>query len=142
MKIRKIKLNELDRLVDIWYEASIDAHEFIEQAYWKSQRKAMRETYLPMADTYVISVGKQITGFISMVENDVAALFVKADCQGKGYGKKLLQFVKENRNRIQLKVYQKNEQAIRFYLKNGFEIREEQLDELTGEKEYLMEWTT
>ncbi|GIP63222.1 hypothetical protein J32TS6_17770 [Virgibacillus pantothenticus] len=142
MKIRKYHPDELDRLVEIWYEGSLYAHDFIMQSYWGSQRKAMKETYLPMAETHVIIVEGKIAGFISMVDNYLAALFVNVDHQGKGYGKKLLQFVKEKRKQIQLKVYLKNEQAIHFYRKNGFKIQAEQLDEPTGEKEYVMEWNS
>ncbi|NBJ70670.1 MULTISPECIES: N-acetyltransferase [Clostridia] len=142
MKIRKYHPDELDRLVEIWYEGSLYAHGFIMQSYWDSQRKAMKETYLPMAETRVLHAEGGIVGFISMVDNYLAALFVHVKYQDKGYGKKLLQFVKEQRKQIQLKVYQKNEQAIRFYRKNGFQIQAEQLDEPTGEKEYVMEWNS
>ncbi|RFA34309.1 N-acetyltransferase [Virgibacillus dokdonensis] len=140
MNIRKYHPDELDQLVDIWYQGSLHAHNFIEQAYWQSQRKAMKETYLPMAETHVILADSEIVGFIAMVDNYLAAVFVKVACQGKGYGKELLQFVKANRNHIQLKVYQKNKQAVGFYLKQAFAICEELVDEPTGEKEYLLEW--
>lgn len=140
MKIRTYKVNELDRLVNIWYEGSLLAHDFIDQNYWKSQQKAMKETYLPMAETYVIIEKSEVVGFISMVDNYLAALFVDYHYQGKGYGKRLLHFVKEKRKQIELKVYQKNRQAVSFYLKNGFELCEELFDELTGEKEFLMKW--
>jgi putative acetyltransferase len=107
MKIRTYKADELDRLVNIWYEGSLLAHDFIEQNYWKSQQKAMRETYLPMAETYVITEENKVVGFISMVDNYLAALFVDYQYQGKGYGKRLLHFIKEKREQIDLKVYQK-----------------------------------
>ncbi|MFU0790621.1 N-acetyltransferase [Virgibacillus proomii] len=140
MKIRTYKADELDRLVNIWYEGSLLAHDFIEQNYWKSQQKAMRETYLPMAETYVITEENKVVGFISMVDNYLAALFVDYQYQGKGYGKRLLHFIKEKREQIDLKVYQKNKRAVSFYLKNGFELCEELFDELTVEKEFLMKW--
>ena len=39
-----------------------------------------------------------------------------------------------------LNVYQKNTRAISFYQREGFEILREDLDEVTGEKEYVMVW--
>ncbi|MDY4306982.1 hypothetical protein SNF32_05140 [Enterococcus mundtii] len=37
-------------------------------------------------------------------------------------------------------VYHKNKRAIRLYYKNDFRKVDEQMDESTGEKEYLMVW--
>ena len=75
-----------------------------------------------------------------MVDNFLAALFIDVRHQGEGYGKELLNFIKRDRENIQLKVYKKNKKAINFYLGNGFVIKEESLDEQTEEKEFLMEW--
>ncbi|SFK61237.1 putative acetyltransferase [Halobacillus dabanensis] len=140
MNIRRSKETELNRLVDIWYEGSIIAHDFIENDYWESQRNEMREKYLPMAETYVISDEKEVVGFISMVDNYLAALFIHVNHQGEGYGQRLLNYIKKQKNIIQLKVYEKNSQAVNFYLKNGFAIKEKLLDERTTEGELLMRW--
>lgn len=140
MNIRVNKETEIERLVEIWYEGSLIAHDFIDKDYWKSQRKEMKEKYLPMSETYVISDKGIIVGFISMVNNYLAALFIDNKHQSKGYGKELLRFIKEQRENIQLKVYKKNDKAVHFYLKNGFAKIEELLDGQTGEKELLMEW--
>ena len=48
--------------------------------------------------------------------------------------------IKGIRTTLQMKVYQKNTRAIRFYLREGFEILSEGVDEATGEKEYVMIW--
>jgi len=39
-----------------------------------------------------------------------------------------------------LNVYQKNTPAISFYQREGFEIQYSGLDEVTGEKDYVMAW--
>ncbi|WP_050181032.1 GNAT family N-acetyltransferase [Domibacillus robiginosus] len=141
MNIRLKKENEIEDLVKIWYEGSLIAHDFIDETYWKSQRNDMKEKYLPLSETYVIADETEIVGFISMVDSYLAALFIDHSHQGNGYGEELLRFVKEQKETIQLKVYQKNKQAFQFYLKNGFIAKKELLDESTGEKEFLMEWT-
>lgn len=141
MNIRKNKKTEGNKLVDIWYEGSLIAHDFVDKEYWKSQRKEMEEKYIPMSETYVVSNGKDVVGFISMVDNYLAALFIDVKHQGKGYGKALLSFIKKQRENIQLKVYKKNYNAVKFYLENGFEIKEKLLDEQkTLEEEFLMGW--
>lgn len=140
MIIRESKLHEVDRLIEIWYLGSTIAHDFIDADYWKSQKQDMKDKYLPMATTHMITDEKEIYGFISMVDDYLAALFIDNKYQGQGYGKRLLDYIKGQRNSIQLKVYTKNENAVRFYLNHQFVIQAELEDENTGEKEYLMEW--
>ena len=62
------------------------------------------------------------------------------EMQSQGIGKLLLNFVKEKRTKLYLNVYQKNTRAIHFYQREGFEIQREGLDEVTGEKDYVMVW--
>ncbi|MCM3739431.1 N-acetyltransferase [Oceanobacillus luteolus] len=140
MVIRKYNKTEVNTLLKIWYEGSVIAHDFIDKDYWKSKQTDMREAYLPMSETYVISNEKEINGFISMVDDYLAALFIDVKHQGEGYGKRLLNFIKDRRKNIQLKVYKKNRNAVDFYLRNGFVIKEELIDEQTAEEEFLMEW--
>lgn len=140
MNIKLNKETEVDKLIKIWYEGSLIAHDFIDGNYWKSKQKEMKDKYFPMSETYVISNEKEVAGFISMVDNYLAALFIDVKHQGKGYGRNLLDFIKAKRENIQLKVYKKNNKAANFYLKNGFVIMEELLDEQTAEEELLMKW--
>ena len=43
-------------------------------------------------------------------------------------------------SKLLLSVYQKNERAVQFYLKQGFTILKETTDYETTEEEFLMEW--
>lgn len=140
MNIRLNKKTEVNKLLEIWYEGSVIAHDFIDKDYWKSQQTEMKEKYLPMSETYVISNEEDIVGFVSMVDNYLAALFIDVKHQGKGYGKELLNFIKRQGDNIKLKVYKKNNNAVKFYLENGFVVKEESLDEQTAEEEFLMVW--
>lgn len=140
MNIRKYQATDAKQLSDIWYQTSVIAHHFIDSRYWESQKQAMQERYLSEAETYVMEDNHQVIGFLSIKEDYLAALFVDASYQGKGYGKQLLQFIKERKDHLELKVYQKNQPTISFYLNNGFELKEETLDDNTMEKEFVMEW--
>lgn len=121
--IRAYKENDIDILIDIWYKGSLQAHDFIDSGYWESQIEEMKEKYIPMSATHVITNQTKIIGFISMVEDYLAALFIDVAYQNNGAGKELLNFEKGQRNKIQLKVYKENLSAVRFYEKNGFIIR-------------------
>ncbi|MBD7908134.1 N-acetyltransferase [Sporosarcina gallistercoris] len=138
--IRVFEESDMDALVAIWYEGSLQAHHFIDADYWESQIMDMREKYIPMSETHVLTTHSKVIGFISMVDNYLAALFIDTECQNKGAGKQLLDFEKERKSTIQLKVYKENLSAIRFYKKNSFVIKEELTDEQTEQREYLMEW--
>lgn len=140
--IRAFKDKDIDTIVDIWYRSSLQAHDFIDCSYWESQIEEMKEKYIPMSETHVITSKTKIVGFISMVDDYLAALFIDVAYQNKGAGKALLNFEKRRRDKIQLKVYKENLSAIRFYEKNGFIIKKELTDEQTDKQEYLMEWTS
>jgi len=139
--IRSYNDKDSDILVDIWYKASLQAHDFIDSGYWKSQIEEMKEKYIPMSETHVITDQTKIVGFISMVDDYLAALFIDVAHQNNGVGTELLNFEKRHRDMIQLKVYKENLSAVRFYEKNGFIIKKEITDEQTNKQEYLMEWT-
>ncbi|KHF39727.1 GNAT family N-acetyltransferase [Halalkalibacter okhensis] len=140
MKIEVCNHNEIDALIDIWYQGSIQSHHFISKHYWYSQKYEMRNKYIPMSETYVIYHQSKVVGFVSMVDNYLAALFIDTPYQRNGYGKELINFIKRKKSNISLKVYTKNKSAVAFYKKNDFIIKETLLDENTNQEEYLMEW--
>ncbi|PRX34706.1 putative acetyltransferase [Orenia metallireducens] len=138
--IRNSNKDDLDKIVHLWYEVSLKAHDFIDKEYWKTSQQDMKEKYIPLSDTYIIEEDNQLRGFISMVDNYLAALFVASNFQSSGYGKRLLDHVKKNRDYIELKVFKKNKKAYNFYSNNEFIIEQELLSEDLKEKEYLMVW--
>ena len=118
---------------------NIKAHNFIPAQYWKSNFKAVKEA-LSQAEVYVYEYDKEIQGFIGLNDEYVEGIFVRDEMQSQGIGKLLLNFVKEKKTKLYLNVYQKNTRAIHFYQREGFEIQREGLDEVTGEKDYVMVW--
>ena len=60
--------------------------------------------------------------------------------QSCGIGKLLLDYIKNKKIRLRLNVYQKNARALAFYQREGFDIQSEGVDDVTGEKEYIMLW--
>ncbi len=101
----------------------------------------MASEYLPNSDTYLALENGKIVGFVTMVEDFLAAIFVDNKTQGKGVGKSLLNYVKDKRTAIQLKVYEKNKKSLNFYKSQEFVIKSANKEEETGENELLMEWT-
>ncbi|MGL4956448.1 MAG: N-acetyltransferase [Bacteroidales bacterium] len=140
LRIRKATKKDFDALVEIWYESSIMAHHFIAQEYWQKNKEAMRTQYLPSAEIYLSVNETVISGFVGLIENYLAALFVLPKYQGKGVGTLLVDEVKKQRNSLRLSVYKKNINGIEFYKSKGFSILSESIDQATKERECVMEW--
>ncbi len=109
-------------LSDIWFRASLIAHPFIGEATLSEQKPLMEDVYLPLATTFVACRDGVPVGFISMLKNHIAALFVDPDMQGQGIGRRLLDHVTEGRDELSLEVYLANERAMGFYAVRGFEV--------------------
>lgn len=138
--ILKATADHFPRLAELWLEASRSAHSFIDAAYWTANKQAMQSQYLPSSEVHICVQNDSVVGFIAMVDNHLAALFIDESCQGSGYGKFLLDHAKSTRDTITLNVFARNENATAFYRKQGFSIQSEQIDEPTGELEYVMTW--
>ena len=123
--IRALQKADIERVVDIWLDTNLKAHYFIPGQYWKDNIDLVKEM-LPQAEVYVYEY--------------MEGIFVRDEMQSQGIGKLLLNFVKEKKMKLYLNVYQKNTRAIHFYQREGFEIQREGLDEVTGEKDYVMVW--
>ena len=132
---------ELDEVVAIWLAGSEQAHYFIDQGYWLQHAPAMKETYLPQSETWVYrDASDTITGFVSLVDNYLASLFVHPTAQARGIGSQLIEKAKTLKNELRLAVYVKNLQAVGFYQKHGFRVEETRIDKNTGEEELVMVW--
>lgn len=100
----------------------------------------MAEKYLPVSEVYVVEETDTILGFIALIGNHIASIFVDNEEQEKGIGSLLLNYAKELRTDLTLSVYQKNEKSVNFYKSKKFIILYETIDEPTGEKEFTMQW--
>lgn len=100
----------------------------------------MRTRYLPASEIYLAHTENTLKGFVALVSDYLAAIFVLPQFQGKGIGRLLLEEAKKHRQKLSLKVYKKNAKSLRFYKSNGFALVSENIDETTGETELLMEW--
>ena len=137
--IRKLQKVDINRVADIWLKTNLKAHFFIPEQYWISNYEFVKEL-LPQAEVYVYEDDKMIQGFIGVSDEYIEGIFVSDEMQLRGIGKMLLDYIKDKKDRLQLKVYQKNVRAMSFYQREGFTIQSEEMDEFTGEKEYVMNW--
>ncbi|MBA0187147.1 MULTISPECIES: GNAT family N-acetyltransferase [Pectobacterium] len=131
---------EMQGIIDVWYTTSLVCHDFVDRNFWHACKDDMRNEYIPAAETMVAKYKGKVIGFISLVDNTLAAIFLLPDYHGKGVGQALLANAFEKRDRLSLTVYEKNMAARNFYLKHGFTESNKSVDEHTGEVEITMEW--
>lgn len=137
--IRPLQAPDLARAAEIWLNTNQKAHDFIPAEYWRDHFDQVKQM-LPLAEVYLYEEQGEIQGFIGLSGSYIAGIFVCGQAQSRGIGRKLLDYAKAGKNRLELRVYQKNARAIAFYRREQFEIQAECLDCETGEKEYLMAW--
>ena len=137
--IRKFKYNELDIVMKLWLETNIMAHGFINKSYWQENYEMVKKM-LPNSSIFIYEDNNVIQGFVGLMDSYIAGIFVDANSQSKGIGKALLDNVKENHSELSLQVYKKNVRAVKFYLREDFVVSKEQIDENTGEVEFVLNW--
>ena len=137
--IRELVKEDLEEVMSMWLETNLKVHDFIEADYWKRNFEAVKEALL-QAEVYVYIEDTKIKGFIGIVEGYIAGIFVAEPYRSQGIGKQLISKAKHLYSHLSLSVYVKNNQAVSFYSREGFEIIKEQEDEHTHEKEYVMKY--
>jgi putative acetyltransferase len=101
----------------------------------------MVKEMLPNSTIFIFEDNNIIQGFIGLVENYIAGIFINVNSQSKGIGKELIDYVKENHSELSLHVYEMNIRAVKFYRREDFVVSDKQIDENTGEIELVMNWT-
>lgn len=139
--IRSFIESDIDEIMSIWLESNIKVHNFISKQYWDENYAPVKQA-ISVAEVYVFIDDKsnEILGFIGLVDNYIAGIFVKESERSKGIGKALLDYVKKIKSELVLDVYDKNKQAINFYKRENFTVQSYNIDEDTKEKECEMVW--
>ena len=134
--IRKIKVTDYPRLMEIWESAVLSTHDFLKEEdflYYKER--------LPVYFQYVNLFGFEqegiLIGFMGIAEGNLEMLFIDNKYQGAGIGKKLITYAIDNLQVTKVDVNEQNVQAVGFYEYMGFNIYKR--SNLDGEgKEYLI----
>lgn len=139
--IRKLQEKDINEVSKIWLDTNIKAHNFIPAQYWKDNFETVKEMFL-QAEMYVYKDEKanKIQGFIGLDDSYIEGIFIQSEAQSHGVGKQLLDYVKGIKAELNLRVYKKNDRAVKFYRREEFIIQNEEIDKNTNEKEYVMIW--
>ena len=93
--IRRMGKGDLDAVAAIWLDANREAHDFIPAAYWLGHFEEVR-TALARAEVWVFETEAraEISGFIGLLGDYIAGIFVRREARSGGVGRQLLDHVK------------------------------------------------
>ncbi len=141
MEIKKFEVFDIDEVMQLWLECNLEVHYFIDKRYWLDNYEMVKKMILN-SELYVYKSENRIIGFAGLLENYIAGIFVDKNYRSKGIGKQLITYLKKRHKQLSLAVYQKNQLAIDFYLKEDFKIIKEQIEKNTKEIELIMEYNS
>lgn len=131
--IRQYREDDTDAVVTAWRQASDRAHPFLSKAFLDREAEALRDVYLGAAETWVCEVDGRVVGFIALIENAVAGLFLDPRHQRRGLGKAMLDKAVAVKGALTVEVFKLNTAGRQFYAAYGFRTVSEFVHEPTGQ---------
>ena len=133
--IRPYSPGDLAAVLEIWLEASLHAHPFLDRAFLERERAAIADTHLPKAETWVWQEAGGVAGFIALLGDEVGGLFVRPELHGRGIGRALMNHARSRRETLELSVFEANSGARAFYEACGFEEVGRRIHQPSGQPE-------
>ena len=120
-------------LLEVWHEASVIAHHFMDEEFFAVKRNAIENEYLPVVETWVYELDGKVVGFISLLGHVVGAIFVHPGMQRNGIGRSLMDHARSLYGPLELEVFKANLIGRAFYDQYGFKVVDEYFHQATGQ---------
>jgi putative acetyltransferase len=88
-----------------------------------------------LAETTVYEQEGCVVGFVALIGNEVGAIFVNPDAQGRGIGRALMDAARRSRSYLELDVFEANSVGRYFDDVYGFEFVDRHMNEAAGHPE-------
>lgn len=139
--ITKINIEEIDQIIELWYNSNIDTYNFIDEKHFDNIKENVRNKFKTKYNNIYIYKENNIIKAFFLIEDDyIDELYVNRIYRNQGIGTKIIDYLKENNHVLTLNIFKKNTKGINFYLKKGFKIIEENIEDSTKEEGYFMKW--
>lgn len=133
MNIRQYIGADLEMVQDSWEEATRLAHPFMTDEFIAQERKNVADLYIPNTDTWVAEIDGAVVGFVSLMGNEVGAIFLRPALHGQGVGRALMDKAQSLHGDLEVEVFKENTIGRRFYDAYGFRQIEEKHHEPTNQ---------
>lgn len=140
--IRKYESRDLHDVLSAWEDASRIAHPFLSSEFLEQERCNIPEVFLPNAETWVIEQSGTVIGFISLLGNEVGAIFIQPEYHGTGAGRALMDKAQALHGDLEVEVFEANSIGRRFYANYGFEPLSKHVHAETGQALLRLKFTT
>ena len=81
--IREFQISDTQIVMQLWLAGNEDAHSFIAKEYWKANFEEV-EKQLLKADIFVYDLNGEIKGFIGLMDEYIAGIFVNKNISSYG----------------------------------------------------------
>ncbi|SFL38587.1 putative acetyltransferase [Gracilibacillus orientalis] len=121
MFYRKANKKDYNEILTIWEASVLATHDFLKD---KDREEIKREipSYFDYLAIQLWYEKDELLGFSGINEHHLEMLFLKPDKIGKGYGQAIISSLIKDFNIKTVDVNKDNENATKFYIKNGFHI--------------------
>jgi len=158
MLIRRCLVEDMPKLLEIWLQATLHAHDYLPAAAWWPRQERLRQRLQATDDIWVVEAQAEVddepagkgshsragelgvVGFMAIKDDELLALYLLPEFQRQGMGRTLLELGKQYHQTLFLNVCLPNEEAVTFYRRHGFRIVREQQDPRSACDEYMMEY--
>ena len=130
--IRKCQSADHEEVLNVWARASALAHPFLSQEFLELERYNIPNVYMPIAETLVWEADGHVVGFISLLGNEIGAIFVDPKFHRSGIGRALIDRARALRGDLEVEVFVRNLLGRAFYAKLGFEFMYKKVHDQTG----------
>jgi len=130
--IRPYTPSDCEGLLDVWAHAAARAHAFLPRAFLEAERVNIPKVYLPVAESWVWDEDGRVVAFMSLLGNEIGALFVDFRFQQRGIGRALVRHAQARCGALEVDVFERNHQGRAFYARLGFEQLSRSTHDQTG----------
>ena len=139
--IRRYSDADCDAVIEIWFAASLVATPFLSRDFLTREREEIRNIWLSKAETWVFESNGDLIGFISLIGNEVGAIFVHPVAQRQGIGRALMDHAASKHDQLFLDVFEDNAVGRGFYDRYGFKFVHTRVHEPTGHIQIRLSYT-
>lgn len=118
-----VKAEDFLHIVEVWESSARATHQLVSEPDIQFFKLLVRHALPQMTELACMRDGhEQITGFVAVSNRRVELLFMHPSARGQGGGRRLLTYTITTCGATSLHVKEQNEQAVRFYLRMGFDV--------------------